>query len=67
MCDIYKTFWVAWDNHRIRLGKGMHLDQQNLIDYTDATPGVVGAIGFSRGGGGDDYGYFEWLRDSGMY
>ena len=45
LCNVYKPFWISWDQGHIQVGQGLDVDEEPIMEFSDPTPFAVEAIG----------------------
>ncbi|VDI41586.1 Hypothetical predicted protein [Mytilus galloprovincialis] len=50
-CDQFVPFWISWENGNVKIGKGLIINQDVVIDWTDSDPFIIAGIGVRTGYG----------------
>ncbi|CAG2198494.1 unnamed protein product [Mytilus edulis] len=50
-CDQFVPFWISWENGNVKIGKGLIINQDVVIDWTDSDPFIIAGIGVRSGYG----------------
>ena len=62
-----RSFWISWDTGKIKVGSGLEVDKDMMLEWTDKHPFTVETIGVMTGWGSN--GTWTILNDNvkGMY
>ncbi|CAC5423976.1 unnamed protein product [Mytilus coruscus] len=50
-CGSFQPFWISWQNGNIKIGKGLSVDSEVVIDWNDTNPFNIHGVGVRTGQG----------------
>lgn len=50
-CKLFVSFWISWGNNNIKIGKGLIINQDIVIDWTEPDPFNIAGVGITTGYG----------------
>ncbi|CAC5424725.1 unnamed protein product [Mytilus coruscus] len=50
-CEQFVPFWISWENSNLKIGKGLIVDEEIVIDWTDPDPFSIAGVGVRTGFG----------------
>ncbi|VDI50416.1 Hypothetical predicted protein [Mytilus galloprovincialis] len=48
-CGSFQPFWISWQHGNIKIGKGLSVDSQVVIDWRDPNPFIIHGLGVRTG------------------
>lgn len=48
--DEFRTFWLLWEDHKIRFGKGTTIESEQVLQYQDPSKPYIHSVAFSNSG-----------------
>ncbi|CAC5424728.1 unnamed protein product [Mytilus coruscus] len=50
-CGLFQPFWISWQNGNIKIGKGLAIDNEVVVDWNDPNPFIIHGVGVKTGVG----------------
>ncbi|XP_063416290.1 C3 and PZP-like alpha-2-macroglobulin domain-containing protein 8 [Mytilus trossulus] len=48
-CGSFQPYWISWQNGNIKIGKGLSVDNEVVIDWRDPNPFIIHGVGVRTG------------------
>ncbi|XP_071128172.1 uncharacterized protein [Mytilus edulis] len=48
-CGSFQPYWLSWQNGNIKIGKGLSVDNEVVIDWRDPNPFIIHGVGVRTG------------------
>ncbi|CAC5423978.1 unnamed protein product [Mytilus coruscus] len=50
-CGSFQPFWISWQNGNIKIGKGLSINNKEVVDWSDPNPFIIRGVGVRTGVG----------------